>query len=81
MKLGLLLISLGFGYKVYADASKEKGRLRSLGQWVGTIMMAVSLMTTALLVYNWSMGKGCPFGKGPCPFLNMNRPAPVAQTQ
>ena len=69
MKLGLLLIAMGLGYKVYADASKEKGRLRQLGQWVGALMMAVSFATTALAVYSWGTGRPfCP-SKGFCPFM------------
>lgn len=64
MKLGLLLIALGFGYKVYADAAKEKGNLRSLGQWVGALIMAVSLAASAVLVYAYSTGKSiCPYAK------------------
>ena len=70
MKLGLLLIALGFGYKVYADATKEKGTLRSIGQWVGMIMMATSLVSTAYLIYNYSSGKNCPFAK-----MKMEAPA------
>lgn len=58
MKLGLLLIALGFGYKVYAEAAKEKGSLRSLGQGVGAIIMAISLIASALIVYGYSSGKG-----------------------
>lgn len=69
MKLGLLLIALGLGYKVYAEASKEKGHLRSLGQWVGAVMMVISFATSALLVYAYAKaGAGgiCPFaGKAP----------------
>lgn len=74
MKLGLLLIAMAMGYKVYADASKEKGNLRSLGQWVGAIVMATSLVMSALTIYvhsaYWTGGKWCPFGKGECPFKN-----------
>ena len=78
MKLGLLLIALGFGYKVYADAAKEKGNLRSLGQWVGAFVMAVSFLISSLFVYsysiNWMSGKcpgvWCPFNKAGCPFMN-----------
>lgn len=66
MKLGLLLIALGFGYKVYADAVKEKGTLRTIGQWVGTFIMATSLVASAYLIYACSSGKdfgACPFSK------------------
>lgn len=69
MKLGLLLIALGVGYKVYADASKEKGTLKSLGQWVGAIIMAASLVTSAVMVYAyWGNCPKMGFGKAPCPF-------------
>lgn len=66
MKLALLLIALGFGYKVYADAAKEKGSLRSIGQWVGAIIMATAFVASAFLVYGYSTGAGggaCPFAK------------------
>lgn len=69
MKLGLLLIALGLGYKVYADASREKGNLKTLGQWVGAVIMATSLIVSALMVYGYSSacmgggGAGCPFTK------------------
>lgn len=65
MKLGLLLIAMGFGYKVYAEASREKGGLRSIGQWVGAIMMAVSLVASGTMIYAYTSGKygECPFGK------------------
>ena len=65
MKLGLLLIALGVGYKVYADATKEKGTLRSLGQWVGAIIMVTSFVASALIIHAYSSGNGM-FG---CPFL------------
>ena len=67
MKLGLLLIALGFGYRVYADASREKGNLRSLGLWIGALIMAISFIATTFLIYRCSSycvsGKkfGCPF--------------------
>ena len=77
MKLGLLLIALGVGYKVYADATKEKGNLRSLGQWVGAIIMATSLVASTLLVYAYSTGKGmlrCPFsGKMTIPQVSVSQ--------
>ena len=76
MKLGLLLIAMGVGYKVYADAAKEKGNLRSLGQWVGAIIMATSLVTSALLIYTYSSGKG-----GICPFQKWGKTPPAAVSQ
>jgi hypothetical protein len=81
MKLGLLLIAMGVGYKVYADAMKEKGMVRSLGQWVGAVIMATSLVMSALTIYTYSAycaGKGCPFSMGGGFFKN-KPPAMVAQ--
>lgn len=54
MKLGLLLISMALGYKVYADAGKEKGFVKSLGLFVGATVLAVSLVGTAYSVYHFS---------------------------
>lgn len=78
MKLALLLIAMGFGYRVYADASREKGSLRSIGQWVGAVMMAVSLVASALIVYGYSTGK-CPWGA--CPFMGKAEWKQVSATQ
>lgn len=79
MKLGLLLIALGVGYRVYADASREKGNLRSLGQWVGALIMATSLAASAFTIYTCSSyyrsGKG--FG---CPFMH-RMPAAVSESK
>ena len=74
MKLGLLLIALGYGYRVYADATKEKGNLRSLGQWVGAAIMATALVASAFFIYKFSIYCGKGYG---CPFLKMGRPAPT----
>ena len=68
MKLGLLLLALGYGYRVYADASKEKGNLRLLGVWVGLIIMATSFAASAYMVSRYSCGIT---GKGVCPFRKM----------
>lgn len=73
MKLGLLLIALGVGYKVYADATREKGTLRSMGQWVGMIIMATSLVASAFLIYTCSSGKN--FGAYPFSKMRMEAPA------
>ncbi len=63
MKLGLLLISLALGYKVYADAAKEKGFVKLLGLFLGAAIIAVSLAGTAYSVYHFSKMKGkyCSF--------------------
>ena len=86
MKLGLLLLALGYGYRVYADASKEKGNLRSLGQWIGAIVMAISLVASVFLV---SVYSSKITGKGHCPWMTRQQedrhftvqlaPTPVAK--
>lgn len=76
MKLGLLLIALGVGYKVYAEASKEKGFLRSLGQWVGAVIMVISFASSAIFIYAYS--KAAVSG-GICPFSGKARQAVVAE--
>ena len=76
MKLGLLLIALGYGYKVYAEAVKEKGNLRTLGQWIGTFIIATSLMASALFIYGYATGKGfkgCPFAKFGAPVVSTSK--------
>ena len=78
MKIGLLLIALGFGYKIFAEATvNPKKTLKKLGRVVGIIMMVLSLGATACMLWCMStsdcgtMGKSyygkkavyCPFAK------------------
>ena len=63
MKLGLLLIALAMGYRVYADAAKEKGMLRSLGLLVGAVVMGASLVAGAFLISKYSCHGSCPWSK------------------
>lgn len=50
MKVGLLLIALGFGYKIFAEARKEAGFVKRLGQLVGVVMMVTSLIGTVCVI-------------------------------
>ncbi len=69
--IGSLLIAAGFGYVVFAYATKkERGRMRKLGQSIGLIMIVSSLALSALKLYKMCSvycgtgGKGgyhCPF--------------------
>ncbi len=63
MKLGLLLIALAMGYRVCADAAKEKGMLRSLGLLVGAVVMGTSLVAGAFLISKYSCHGSCPWSK------------------
>jgi hypothetical protein len=81
MKVGLLLIALGFGYKVYAEASGEKRKkMKRLGRAVGVAMMVIAALGTICGVsskimygkYGYCQKSGktgwggiCPFSKKP----------------
>ncbi len=62
MKLALFLLTLGFGYKIYADASvNSKKRIKQLGQVVGAGMMILSILGSLMAVGCFMGGmKYCP---------------------
>ncbi|OIO39215.1 MAG: hypothetical protein AUJ75_01620 [Candidatus Omnitrophica bacterium CG1_02_49_10] len=52
MNLGILLIALALGYKVCADAAeRKKGLLKKVGIAIGTIIITLSLLASACLLY------------------------------
>ncbi|MBI4430904.1 MAG: hypothetical protein HY587_04230 [Candidatus Omnitrophica bacterium] len=45
MEIAVLLIALGFGYKIFAEASSNnKKQLKQLGRMVGVIIMVAALL-------------------------------------
>jgi hypothetical protein len=62
MKIALLLLALGFGYKIFADATKEQGGLKTLGRLIGIVMMVVSLIMGAVCMAYCAKG-ACGSGK------------------
>jgi len=79
MMAGLLLISAAAGYWVLERANREKGALKRVGQWLGAVIIVVSLVGVACRVYAVATGQGwCPWpGKlGACPITG----APDAPT-
>jgi len=42
--IAMLLISLGVGYFVCAKAEGQKGFLKQLGYWLGTIIIVLSIL-------------------------------------
>ena len=46
----MLFLSLGIGYVVVAEASREKGSMKTLGYLLGIIIIAGSLLLTAAKV-------------------------------
>ena len=68
MKIALLLIVLGLGYKVFADANKEQGSLRTVGRIIGLIMIVTSIAAGTLKIAKCAAMAGfCPM-KSACGF-------------
>lgn len=66
MQIGLLLIALGFGFKIFAEASTHaKKSVKQLGRVIGVGIMIVSFLGTVCAVTcAIQYGKGfCPMGK------------------
>ena len=89
MHSGLLLIALGFGFKIFAEASSNnKKRLRQLGQLIGVFIMVTSFLGTLCTVsYAIQSGKLCPMGKGwgyggkMCPIMGKSMSDMTAQSK
>jgi len=56
MHIALALIALTLGYKVFADASKEKEGLKLLGQIIGIFVMILALLGTLCGMMNTCHG-------------------------
>ena len=82
MQLAFLLIALGFGYKVFVEAtSNPKKRVKQIGQFVGGFIMIVALASSLAIVtymakYGCAGGKDGMWGKM-CPFTGK----PLIQTE
>lgn len=66
---GLLLAMVG-GYWVLERAAGHKGRLKQVGQVVGTVILVVSLVGIACRVWYLAAGQrgDCPLPKRFCPY-------------
>ena len=67
MQAALLLIALGFGFKIFADATaNNKKSVRQLGRVVGAVIMLVSFFGTICTIWCTiqcaKMGGYCPMG-------------------
>ena len=73
MKSALLLIALGFGYKVFADATKEAGGIKTLGRLIGIVMMVLSTAVIAVKTFQCAAAMYCPMNKtcamSACPMM------------
>ena len=77
-----LLISAAAGYWVLAQSSGQKGRVKTLGQWLGLLIIVVGIAGAACKAYCFVAGDKCmisPAGKA-CSFGGrMGAPAPAQQ--
>ena len=60
MSIGIALVALALGYKVFADAYKEKEGLRLLGQIVGVGVMVLALVSAVCSTMKCMYQAGCP---------------------
>lgn len=61
--IGILLISSAVGYWTLTAAGKEKGRIKTLGQYLGLLIIVLSLAGAACKAYCMVTGSACPPGK------------------
>lgn len=67
--MSILLITSAVGYWTLTSAGREKGRVRTLGQYLGLLIIVLSLAATACKAYytvkacqaSGSYGMMCPF--------------------
>lgn len=72
MRIALFLLVLGFGYRIFIDASRQKIKgFQSLGQSVGVFMMVVSLF--GCLYFIASGLKYLCVQKGNCPVMSKGK--------
>lgn len=77
--VGLLLISAAAGYWVLTQAAGQKNQMKKIGNFVGLIIIVVSLLGTACKIYYQVTGAT---GKGYlCPFTGKAAPSAPSTTQ
>ena len=70
--ISVLLVTSAAGYWTLTAAGKEKGRVKTLGQYLGLLIIVLSLFGAASKIYcavqacqasgGYLSGKGCPWG-------------------
>ena len=84
--ISVLLVTSAVGYWTLTTAGKEKGRVKTLGQYLGLLIIVLSLFSAASKIYcavqacqaggGYFGGKGCPWGG-----KKMGGMAPLADQQ
>ena len=69
MKLAVILIALGFGYKIFTDANREQGGTKTLGRMIGIVMMIVSACVGGMMMGLCAKASLCHSG-GACPIAS-----------
>ena len=68
MHAAVSLVALALGYKVFADAHKEKEGLKLLGQIVGIVVMIAAVLSMICGAMKCMNGSQCPLtAKSGCP--------------
>ena len=70
MKIALLLIALGLGFKIFTDANKEQASVKSIGRIIGIVMMLVSAFTGTLMAARCAKAIYCPGKDIRCAFMS-----------
>ena len=73
--MSVLLVTSAVGYWTLTAAGREKGRVKTLGQYLGLIIVVLSLASAACKVYCMVTSSSCPMVGGmsrgmgkSCPF-------------
>lgn len=74
-----LLVAAAAGYWVLVQSTHQRDRVKMLGQWLGLVIIVVSVAGTACKLYTLATGKSmssmmCPAGKS-CPFSAKQAPS------
>ena len=82
MSIALCLIALALGYKVFADALKEKKGVRLLGWGIGIFVMLAAVLSLVCGAIKCAYKSGCPtMSKYSCPMVKANCPMGVQAGQ
>ena len=79
--MSALLLTSAAGYWVLTASGKEKGRVKMLGQYLGFLIIILTLAATASQIYCYAKMKGyCPSGgRMACPFTGKSAPMQPSQ--
>ena len=70
MNVAISLVALALGYKVFADAHKEKEGLKLLGQIIGVVVMIASVLALTCGAAKCMKNQNCfMISKSNCPLM------------